>query len=150
MKNRHVARSRLDTKLQDSSLKDLPRPHRGWVRAIRESLGMTAADLGRRIGVSQQSVVDLEKNELRATVRLETLERAAAAMDCELVYAIVPRTSLAEIVEARALEKAHQLVLEVSHHSRLEDQAVSEEDFRTQVNELAAELTDQRGLWRDQ
>ncbi len=81
------------------------------------------------MGVSQQSVVELEQSEQRSTIQLDTLARAAAAMDCELVYAVVPRTSLEETVQARAHDKARQLLATVEHHSRLEDQSVSDADL---------------------
>lgn len=149
MKQSRIARQRLDDAFRASRAKDLALPHRGWVRAIRESLAMSTTDLGHRMGISQQAVSDLEKGELRATVQLNTLERAAAAMDCELIYAIVPRTSLDDIVNERARTKARELLLTVDHHSRLEDQAVSSAEFQQQIEEIQAELVDQRGLWRD-
>jgi len=101
------------------------------------------------MGISQQSVVDLERSEGRSTIQIDTLERAAAAMECELVYAIVPRTSLEGIIQTRARDKARQQLATVEHHSRLEDQSVSETDLEAQIDELAAELIDRRGLWRD-
>lgn len=149
MKHSRIARRRLDERLQTIRPKEIPRPHRGWIRAVREALGMSTTELGRRMGVSQQSVVELEQGEGRSTVQLDTLARAAAAMDCELVYAIVPRTSLEEIVQARAHGKARQLLSTVDHHSRLEDQSVSDAELAAQVNDVAADLIDRRGLWRD-
>lgn len=149
MKQSQVARRRLDDRLDARAITMLARPHRGWVRAIRDSLGMTAAELGRRMGTTQQAVVALEKGELRGSVRLETLERAADAMNCELVYAMVPRTSLDKIVNARAREKARQLLSTVDHHSRLEDQAVSPQEIEEQIDELATGLIDKRGLWQE-
>ncbi len=149
MKQASIARRRLDERLKTSSLNEIPRPHRGWIRAVREALGMSTTELGQRMRISQQSVVDLEQGEQRSTVQLDTLARAAAAMDCELVYAIVPRTSLEEIVRARSHEKARQLLATVEHHSRLEDQAVSNADLAAQIDEIAADLIDRRGLWRD-
>jgi len=149
MNQSQIARQRLDERLQNISPREVPRPHRGWIRAVREALGMSTTELGRRMNISQQSVVDLERSEGRSTIQLDTLERAAAAMECELVYAIVPRTSLEQIVQARAHDKARQQLATVEHHSRLEDQSVSNADLEAQIDELAAELIDRRGLWRD-
>jgi len=144
-----IARHRLDNRLHNIDPKELQRPHRGWVRAIREALGMTTAELGQRIGISQQSAAALEKSEERSTIRLDTLARAAAAMDCDLIYAVVPRTSLEGIVNARARKRASHLLATVGHHSRLEDQAVSDSDLEAQLEEIAADLVDRRGLWHD-
>ncbi|HHN74256.1 MAG TPA: mobile mystery protein A [Acidobacteria bacterium] len=149
MNQSRIARHRLDERLRTIRPEEIPRPHRGWIRAVREALGMSARELGRRMGVTQQSVVDFERSEQRSTIRLDTLERAAAAMGCELVYAIVPRTSLEETVQGRAREMARRLLASVEHHSRLEDQSVSDADLAVQIDEIAADLVDRRGLWRD-
>ena len=128
-------------------LVDEPRPHRGWVRAIRDALGMSSTELAARLGVIQQSVPDLERSEVHGTIKLETLRRAAEALDCDLVYFLVPRTTLDKAVKDQALRKAAQHLRPVAHHSRLEDQAVSDDDTAAQLEELAAGYVDRRGLW---
>ncbi len=75
------------------------RPSRGWLKAIREALGMTTAQLGQRLGVVQSRVVAIEQAEAKGTVTLNSLEKAAQALDCRLVYALVPRQSLEDAVE---------------------------------------------------
>jgi predicted DNA-binding mobile mystery protein A len=125
------------------------RPHRGWIRAIRNALGMSTAELGARLGVSQQSITALEQSEARETIRLDSLRRAATALDCDLMYALVPRRPLEDMVGEQARHKAAQHLRRVAHHSRLEDQEVLEEDAAAQLADLAAELVDRRGLWSD-
>ena len=101
--DRALARRQLDKRL--SPLRDtqsLARPPRGWIRAIREALGMTSKQLGVRIGVSQPRVTKIEKAEREGSITLDTLRRTAQAMDCQLIYAFVPRRPLHEHVEARA------------------------------------------------
>ena len=39
------------------------RPSRGWIRAIREALGMTTGQLAKRLGVHQPRVIELERGE---------------------------------------------------------------------------------------
>ena len=124
-------------------------PHRGWIRAIRDALGMSGSELATRMGVRQQSVHDLEVSERRNTIQLDTLARAADAMDCDLVYALVPRKSLEETVRSRARLKAAEHMHPIDHHSRLEDQATSEEDRQALLDDLAARFIDRRGLWTD-
>ena len=144
------ARRRLDARLQRlRPLADEPRPHRGWIRAIRDALGMTTAELATRMGVTQQAVVDFERSELRETMKLETLRRAADALDCDLAYFLVPRRSLDEAVKIQARRKAARHLEPVAHSSRLEDQSVSEADAAAQIDELAARFIDRRGLWSD-
>lgn len=117
------------------------------MRAIRDALGMSGAELAARMGVRQQTIQDLEQSELHETIKLETLRRAAIALDCDLVYALVPRQGLDIAVKAQARRKAADHLERVAHHSRLEDQAVDETDEASQLDALAAEYIDRRGLW---
>jgi len=117
------------------------RPPKGWLRAIRDALGMTSQQLGRRLGIAQPSVVELEQSEARGTVTLKTLERAAEALGCRLVYALVPMRPLSEIVDRRANEVAERKLASVEQTMRLEDQAVNtkrgrEEQKRKLIEEL--------------
>ncbi|MXZ30742.1 MAG: mobile mystery protein A [Acidimicrobiia bacterium] len=142
------ARRQLDDRYESvRSLGDLDRPNKGWIRAIRDALGMSGTELAARMGVSQQVVSEIERNERLATAKLETLARAAEAMDCELVYALVPRTTLEEIVRTQARRKAVRHLAHVVHHGRLEAQEVSEDELAAQVEELASWFADHRGLW---
>ena len=144
------ARRHLDPRLQ--RLRPLlaePRPHRGWIRALRDSLGMSTAELATRMGIGQSAASDLERSELRETIKLETLRRAADALDCDVVYFLVPRTSLDEAVRTQARRKATRHLTGVAHHMRLEDQAVGDADSADQLDDLAARFADRRGLWSD-
>ena len=127
-------------------------PERGWIRAIREGLGMSSAQLGRRLRVTQQAANALEERERAGSISLATLQRAANAMDCELVYALVPRQStIAAIVEAQAHRVAEARLARVSHTMRLEAQSIgpeAEADRRRQLEtEIAATMP--RTLWDD-
>ena len=141
--NARQARLSLDRSLDDSRWPRIPA--RGWVRAIREALDMSCTDLGMRLGISRQAVSQLERSEIDGTIQLETLRRAAEAMDCTLVYAIVPNGSLEEIVDRRAFEVASVTADRVAHTMRLEDQGVDPSDL---VRELANEAKSSRSLWR--
>ena len=110
---------------------------------------MSGSELAERMGVRQQSVHNLEVSERRKTIQLDTLARVADAMDCDLVYALVPRTSLEESVRSRARRKAAEHFGPIAHHSRLEDQAVGDEEAETLLDDLAERFIDRRGLWTD-
>jgi predicted DNA-binding mobile mystery protein A len=147
------ARRQLDKRLD--SLRDsenLARPAHGWVRAIREALGMTTAQLGKRIGVTQSRAFDIEKGELSGRITLDSLERAAHALDCRLVYALVPRQSLESKAEERAIKLARQRLQSTSHSMALEAQRVDREDEEFQVREMARRLLEKSGsaLWEDE
>src|SRR5665213_3135279 len=120
------SRRALDRRLPD--LRDLAGkatpPRDGWIRAIRESLGMSAADLAGRMGAAETSVLSLEHNEVTRRAQLGTLERAAHALNCDLVYALVPRRPLEQMVEERARLVAGELLGSVDHSMALEGQQV--------------------------
>lgn len=105
-----------------------PRPPKGWVRAIRDALGMTTAQFAMRLSVSQPRIIKLERAEADGTMTLRTLQRAAEALGCRLVYALVPEKPLAEMVQERAALIADRRATAVEHTMRLEDQAVTDED----------------------
>ena len=100
------------------------RPPKAWIRAIRDALGMTTAQLARRLGVSQPRVVELEQSEVSGNVTLHSLQRAAEALGCRFVYALVPEKRLADTVRERAEEIANCRSSSIEHTMRLEDQTV--------------------------
>jgi predicted DNA-binding mobile mystery protein A len=123
-------------------------PVRGWIRAIREALGMSSAQLAKRLGVSQPSVVALEQSEAKGTIELATLRRAAEALDCTLVYALLPNQPLEGMVRDRARALARQRLAPVEHSMRLEDQAVGATDSEAQLDEFVR-MTKPSRLWVD-
>jgi predicted DNA-binding mobile mystery protein A len=141
------ARRHLDARIERlRALVGEPRPPRGWVRAIREALGMSTTELAKRMGVVQSRISSVERAEAAGTIKLDTLQRAADALDCDLVYFLVPRTTLDQSVRDQARRKAAAMLGPVAHNMRLEDQAFDPTD---QVDDLASELIDRRGLWTD-
>ncbi|MFQ5417727.1 MAG: helix-turn-helix domain-containing protein, partial [Myxococcota bacterium] len=88
---RALLRNQLDRQLTSLRRTPLMRPRRGWVRAIREALGMNGRQLAERIGIARSHLSQIESAEARDSVSLRTLRRVADALGCELVYAFVPR-----------------------------------------------------------
>jgi predicted DNA-binding mobile mystery protein A len=148
--DRARARKNIDRRLsQIGHLPDLATPPRGWIKAIREALGMTAKQLAKRMGVSQPRVSEIEKNEISGALTLDTLQRAALALDCQLVYALVPRKPLQDLVEERAQRLAHARLQATSHSMALEDQTLDDADARMLLDQLIKKLAEQEGsaLW---
>lgn len=104
------------------------RPVHGWLRAVRESVNLTQASLAKKLGLSRQSYAALETSEARGAISLNSLQSAADAMDCELVYFLVPRPSVADTFSTLAAHhdpaRAHLLATE--HSMSLEGQAVGD------------------------
>jgi predicted DNA-binding mobile mystery protein A len=150
--DRATARRQLDKRLNTLRSSSFARPPRGWVKAIREALGMTTRQLAQRIGVVQSRAVDIEKAEVSGSITLESLERAARALDCELVYALVPRKPLETVIEERAANLAKSRVKAARHSMALEGQSLDEADEREQVRQLAKQLAEKSGskLWENQ
>jgi predicted DNA-binding mobile mystery protein A len=126
-----------------------PRPRQGWIRALRMALGMSARALGARIGVTEAAIRSFEAAEASDAITLGSLRKLAEALDCELQYALVPRTSLAGNLQARAVFRASELLAPVSHSMALEAQKVDSREHAAQVETLAEELLngDRRKLW---
>jgi predicted DNA-binding mobile mystery protein A len=101
------------------------RPPKGWLRAVRDALGMTTAQYARRLGVSQPRIIELEQSEASGSVTLNTLQRAAEALGCRLVYVLAPERPLADTVRERAETVATRQLADIEHTMRLEDQAVA-------------------------
>lgn len=126
-------------------------PHGGWVRAIREALGMTQAQLGARAGISRQSVQDFERAEAERRITLDSLDRLARAMGCRVVYALVPeRGTLDDLRERRANTLAEALLQPTDHSMKLEAQGISAEERERQRKLLAEALLrgSARKLWQ--
>ncbi len=111
------------------AVRPIPRPSKGWIRTIRQALGVSSGELARRLGTSRQLPLQMEKGEAEDRITLKSLRAVANALDCDLVYALVPRAdSMQELLEGRARAQATNHVLGVEHSMALEDQAVGRID----------------------
>lgn len=125
-------------------------PNAGWVNAIRDALGMSQAQLGKRLGVRSSSVDKLEENERNRTVQMATLQRAAEALGCDLVYALVPREPLQTMVDKQRLALLAELHGRTQQHMRLEAQEVDDPDWRENLLRDAESLVPDHRLWREE
>ncbi len=115
------------------------RPSGGWIRAVRTSLGMSVRQMAERMGITQQSAARLEKNEADNVIKLKSLRKAAEALNCRLVYALVPdEGDLAGVLRKQALRKASEVVDPVAHSMVLEGQGVA--GRREKILQIADEL----------
>jgi predicted DNA-binding mobile mystery protein A len=118
-------------------------PRSGWIKAVRGALGVTTRQLAERVGVEQSNITRLEKREASGTVTLERLAKTAQAMNCKLVYAIVPDdrfATLGAIIDERARDLAQQLVRTAEHSMRLEKQGSHDDDLARDIDGLASQL----------
>jgi predicted DNA-binding mobile mystery protein A len=128
---------------------DVPAPAGGWLRAIRLATGMPANYAARKLKVTRQGFAELEQREAAGTITLKSLQRAADALNCQLVYALVPRTgSLGKLIVERAIAQAKKTLQPVAHSMTLESQGTKS---GPKVRELAKKLAAQpsRKLWME-
>lgn len=116
-------------------------PRGGWVRAIREALGMTNVQLAKRLRIkAPQSVEDMQEYEVRGTIKVQTLRKLADALGCRLVYAIVPPKPLDEMRRDRARAVAERRLQRVAHSMKLEAQGVTNPEEERELERLVQEL----------
>ncbi len=127
-------------------------PAEGWIRTARKALGMSGTQLAKRMGASRAQASHFEQREVAGNVTVDTLKRAAAAMGCRFVYAIVPDTTAAELISQRARDKAGQIVGRTTQHMALEAQALPAEQMAAETVILQQELMRDMpaDLWNDE
>lgn len=131
-------------------LKDNVAPLEGWVKAIRTALGMSLQQLGNRLNMSKQGVLDIEKREKEGAITIKALRDVANAMDMEFVYGFVPKAgSIDALIEKRAQELATKIVLRTAQTMLLEGQANSEKRIKAAISERTFLLKNElpKALW---
>lgn len=127
---RNLRLKQLDRSLEPyQAVRKAPRPSKGWIRTVRQALGISSGGLARRLGTSRQLPLQLEKAEAEDRITLKSLRAVANALDCDLVYAFVPRAdSMQDLIENRVRSEAKKRVAGVEHSMALENQAVGKID----------------------
>ena len=124
-------------------------PPEGWIRTMRKALGMSGAQLARRMGVTRARISNAEQAEISGGATLKSMHAAAQAMGCRFVYAIVPQESTEAMIGAQAHRKAEAIVGMASGHMALESQALPAEKNLSETERLAAEFAREipSGFW---
>lgn len=152
-RTKHLAlqREQLDRKFAELRSIPLHPPAHGWIRAIRESLGMSVAQLAKWLDVPRQNIHRIEQNELSGHVTVATLKKVADRLSCDLYVTLIPRSSLKTSIENRANEVAEKILNRIQLHMSLEDQKADEEFMKIKISTLAGELirTADKRLWED-
>lgn len=146
-----TARRHLDARFKNMPIATFSRPAKGWIRAIRNALGMTTTQLAKKLGVAHPRIIAMEKDEVLGNLKLNTLERVADALGCQMVYIFLPRQGFETMARAQATKKAKILMQNAEHTMRLEEQISSKEDDTRQFESLVQELLKgpQARLWDD-
>lgn len=126
----------LDKKTFDlKSAKNIVPQSSGWIKTVREAIGMTVSQLAARLGVTQPRITKMESNE--DNLKLSTMKKAAEAMNCEFVYYFKPRTTFQNLVDEQAQKKAAEVLKTVNVNMALENQEIAEDEA---VKDFASDL----------
>ena len=151
MKGKTLQLQQLNNKMAVfATLKQVSVPPTGWIKAIRMSIGMSMQQLGNKLSISKQGVLDIEKREKEGAITIKSLREIARALDMQLVYGFVPNDgSLEALIEKRAKELATQIVLRTSNTMHLEDQGNSKKRIEKAIEERAEIIKNERPkiLW---
>lgn len=133
-------------------LKDIRRHFGGvdsWIFYIRTALGMSAEQLAKKAGLARPTLYQLERSEKSKNINMKSLSSLAEAMDCEFVYAFIPRQSIETMIDVQANKKAKALIKESNLQMEFEDQAVHPAENRAQMKEMAEKIKYSKSLWDD-
>ncbi|MEE4659139.1 MAG: mobile mystery protein A [Halieaceae bacterium] len=135
-----------------ASLRTLAQPAEGWVRTVRKSLGMSLRQLAGRMGVSTSAVARMERQEPEGRITLAQLEKAASALNCRVVYALVPEQPVEEMLAEQARRKARMRVEKVNDSMALERQQLTDQQLADQIAERTRRYLDKppKDLWDEE
>ncbi|TNE59705.1 MAG: mobile mystery protein A [Alphaproteobacteria bacterium] len=139
-----VVRKQLENQVDKTSntvTSNIHMPPNGWIATMRKALGMSGAQLGRRMGLSRMRISQAEKAEPKGAITLKSMDEFARAMGGKFVYAIVPESgTINDIRHRQARAKAETLIKTAATHMALEDQSLSKEQNEAEIERLAEEL----------
>lgn len=141
----------LNSKMQVyTSLQKIAPPPIGWIKAIRTAIGMSMLQLGKRLSITKQSVLDMEAREKDGSITIKALREAAKALDMQLVYGFIPVDgSLEKLINRKATELATQIVLRSSNTMKLKDQENTKQRIEKAIEERAIVIKNEmpKTLW---
>jgi predicted DNA-binding mobile mystery protein A len=142
MRNNKLQFQQLNEKIdQLTGLQHVIVPPIGWIKAIRNGIGMSMEQLGKKLSITKQGVMDIEKREKEGAITIKSMQEIAKAMDMKLIYGFVPNEGdLEQMIETRAIEMAKKIVERTSNTMKLEDQANSKERIEKAIKERASEI----------
>jgi predicted DNA-binding mobile mystery protein A len=141
MRANKIAITQLDEQLRPiKNAATLTRPVYGWIKTIRSAIGMTSKQFAKRLGIAQPRASAIERGEIEDSLTLKKLREAAGAMNCRLVYFLVPETTLEKMVNEQAAKFVKSETQGVVHSMKLENQGVDDFDvfLKAQMEDVLA------------
>ncbi|MDP2653092.1 MAG: mobile mystery protein A [Candidatus Omnitrophota bacterium] len=138
---RKVVREQLDKRLAVfRNFLDPVMPSQGWVKSIREALGLSTAQLGQRVGIDQSRISRLENAEKNGDLKLSSLQKIAKGLNMKFVYGFVPEDTLDAMVRAQARRIALKRLKLLDNTMRLEKQSLSGEDQKKALDDMIEKI----------
>lgn len=146
---RKLTREQLDEKLKWLKESPIANIEFGWIKSIRQALGMSTVQLAKRAGLDQSRITRIENAEINGDLNLSTLKKIAGALNMRFVYAFVPKKGLEEMVHDQAEKIARELQAKVSHTMKLENQELTEVDKARALESLIQKILidEPKGFW---
>ena len=121
-------------------LSEIEIPRDGWIKEIRTALKMTYARVSKKLSVTPSAIMKFEKNEIKGTININSLNKIAEALNCKFVYALVPNETLNKIIDNRVEKVATKMINQIDQSMSLENQSVNKKEIKEQLNNLKKEL----------
>ncbi len=145
----HIKLLQLDKSLK--GLNNLPLPEKGWINKVRNTLDISFSYIAKKLNTSRQVANSFEQNEIDGTITLNTLKKVAEALDCNLVYAFVPKDkSFEKLVENKADKIAEYIISRTSNSMNLEMQKLSKPEILRQKKQMKNDILQNnlKNLWK--
>lgn len=124
-------------------------PKEGWIKTIREALGMTQAQLAKKMGVSRARIAHIEKREKTHKLSMEVFVKAAKALNCDFQYFLVPKIPFEKMVKMEARKRAENIAAKLNNTMGLEQQQTSKKFLNELTGDIARELEKSPKLWKN-
>lgn len=139
--DKKVVREQLDKKLDSLRAIALSgAPKQGWIKTIREALGLSARQLGGKTGIDQSRISRLENAEKDGSLKLSSLQKIAKGLNMRFVYAFVPEESLEQMVRVQAKKIALKRLNQLNNTMRLEKQGLSGEERKKALEDMVEQI----------
>ena len=151
---KHNSKNRIIREQLTDSLKPffgaakVERPYTGWIRAIRNALGMSMAALADRIGVHRSRIAKIEQDEIEGSLTIKTMQKVADGLDCEFVYGFVPRDGLENTVNKQVLLKASEEFEKLRQTMSLEAQDIPNSQREKLLNQMVSKILESGSIWK--
>lgn len=146
--DKKLIREQLDKRLTSSIIGLLQSDH-GWIKLLREALGMSTTQLAKRVGIDQSRISRLENAEIDGDLKLSSLKKIAEGLNMRFVYGFIPQSSLEDLVKEQAQKIAQKRMERVNHTIRLKDQELTMQEKAKAFDDLVLKILveDSKDFW---